>query len=398
MTARLLWLVFLTSLLNFMGGGIILPILPFYAKSMNASPEVIGVLVACFSVAQLCAAPALGRLSDVHGRRSLLLASLGGQAVAHATFAVATKLSLLPLLFVARIAAGLLAGNVVACQALVADAATGPERARGMGRMGMGAGLGLTVGPVVGGLLHSVDPTLPGLGAAALASAAFVMVLATLREERSGVRNIAPKGLPVRDGRVLRAMGLYFLTITTTAGLHVAATLMAAERLGWREKEVGRAFSVLGVVAILTQAGIGRVTRWVGERGAMLIGTTSITIAMALLVNAHTSGIALAALVLGTMGNGIMVAVVPSAAAGFVDGGGQGSVLGVVQSAGGLGRAFGPAWAGFIYGHFGAGAPFAVAAASGVVAFFLAFSLDMKQAGRPSSVTAFIASLLARGK
>src|SRR5689334_14508421 len=153
MKSRVLFFVFTTVLLDMMGFGIVIPLLPFYVQSMGGSAEVVGVLLGTFAAMQMVATPLLGRMSDRYGRRPIILASLAGNALAMVVFAIAAERAWLPLLFASRILAGATAGNLAACQAAVADVTSGPERAAGMGRVGAGIGLGLVFGPVLGSAL-----------------------------------------------------------------------------------------------------------------------------------------------------------------------------------------------------------------------------------------------------
>src|SRR5580698_3055098 len=172
--SRVVTFVFLTVFLDLIGFGIVIPLFPLYVKSMGGSARTVGVLLGCFSFTQLVATPFLGRLSDRVGRRPVILVSLAGNAASMVLFALATKVSLLPLLFVSRILAGATAGNLAACQAAIADVTTGERRAKGMGRLGAGIGLGLVLGPALGGALSHFGLWAPPLGAAGMAVADLV--------------------------------------------------------------------------------------------------------------------------------------------------------------------------------------------------------------------------------
>ena len=169
-SSRVVTFVFLTVFLDLIGFGIVIPLFPFYVKSMGGSARTVGFLLGCFSFTQFVAMPLLGRLSDRVGRRPVILLSLAGNAASMLLFALATKVSLLPLLFASRILAGATAGNISSCQAAIADVTEGEERAQGMGRVGAGIGLGLVFGPALGGLLSLYGTWAPPLGAAALIS------------------------------------------------------------------------------------------------------------------------------------------------------------------------------------------------------------------------------------
>src|SRR3989304_319140 len=122
----------------------IIPLLPFYSKALGASPFVIGLLFASFSLAQLIAGPILGDLSDRWGRRPVLLFSLLGTAVSFALLAVARSVTVL---FIARIIDGLSGGNISTARAYIGDVTREEDRARGFGLIGAGVRLGLILGP-----------------------------------------------------------------------------------------------------------------------------------------------------------------------------------------------------------------------------------------------------------
>ena len=122
---RPLLVIFLTVFVNLVGFGIIIPLLPFYAQTFGASPVVIGLLFAAFSLAQLVAAPALGVLSDRFGRRPVLIFSLIGTAVSFVMLALAQSLTML---FAARVIDGLSGGNITIARAYIADVTEPSER------------------------------------------------------------------------------------------------------------------------------------------------------------------------------------------------------------------------------------------------------------------------------
>src|SRR3979490_1051660 len=118
LVTRPLLIIFLTIFVNLVGFGIIIPLLPFYAQTFGASPLVIGLLFAVFSLCQLAAAPALGDLSDRYGRRPILVFSLAGTVVSFVMLAMAHSIAML---FAARIVDGLSGGNISTARAYVGD-------------------------------------------------------------------------------------------------------------------------------------------------------------------------------------------------------------------------------------------------------------------------------------
>src|ERR671911_1390249 len=156
--SRSLLVIFLTIFVNLVGFGIIIPLLPFYAETFGASPLVIGVLFASFSIAQLISAPLLGEWSDRWGRRPVLILSLIGTAISFAMLAVAGSLTML---FAARIVDGLSGGNITTARAYIADITAEEDRAKAFGMLGAAFGLGFIVGPALGAALSYISYTAP---------------------------------------------------------------------------------------------------------------------------------------------------------------------------------------------------------------------------------------------
>ena len=168
--SRPLLVIFLTVFVNLVGFGIIIPLLPFYAQTFGASPLVVGLLFASFSLAQLIATPALGALSDRWGRRPVLIFSLLGTVASFVMLALAHTLTLL---FIARIVDGLSGGNITTARAYIADVTEPHERAKAYGFLGAAFGMGFIVGPGLAGLFATISYTAP------IWAAAFFTLIAT---------------------------------------------------------------------------------------------------------------------------------------------------------------------------------------------------------------------------
>src|SRR5476649_1907664 len=179
LVTRPLLIIFLTIFVNLVGFGIIIPLLPFYAETFGASPLVIGLLFAVFSLCQLVASPALGDLSDRWGRRPILVFSLAGTVVSFVMLAMAHSITML---FLARIVDGLSGGNISTARAYVADITEPKDRARAFGLIGAAFGLGFIIGPALSGILARVSYTAPIWAAAAITLVAMLMALMWLPE------------------------------------------------------------------------------------------------------------------------------------------------------------------------------------------------------------------------
>ena len=178
-------------LLDLIGFGIILPILPLWAERFGARPGVIGALVATYSAFQLAFAPLWGRLSDRFGRKPILILALLGTAVGSLLTGLASSVALL---FVGRAIDGLSGASVAVAQAAVADLAEPAERPRLLGLIGAAFGLGFVAGPALGALAALGGPRAPFLVAAALAACNAVVALVRLAEtnRERGARAEAP--------------------------------------------------------------------------------------------------------------------------------------------------------------------------------------------------------------
>src|SRR3989454_890037 len=183
-----LGVIFLTVLIDLIGFGIIMPILPLYAQRFGAQGIGYGALVFIFSAMQFVATALLGRLSDRIGRRPILLTTMVFNAAGYVLFALAPSYALL---FVARVISGFASGNISAAQAYVADITSPAERARGMGTIGAAFGIGFVLGPMIGGLAdHYLGHLAPGIIAAAVQGFLFGRL-----ERHTGARALLIVGL-----------------------------------------------------------------------------------------------------------------------------------------------------------------------------------------------------------
>ena len=139
--------LFLIVFIDLVGFGIMMPLLPYYAKAYGAAPAEISLLFAMYSIGQFLFSPVWGRLSDRFGRKPILLVSLGGAILGYSALGLSLSL---PMLFAARLFSGIMAGNISTAMAYVADVTTPEKRAKGMGMIGAAFGLGFILGPVIG--------------------------------------------------------------------------------------------------------------------------------------------------------------------------------------------------------------------------------------------------------
>lgn len=389
MKTRVVTIVFLTIFLDLIGFGIIIPMLPLYVKTMGGSAQVVGFILSVFSFTQLLATPVLGKLSDRFGRRPIILISLAGNAASMVIFALATEARILPLLFVSRIIAGATAGNIASCQAAIADVTTGEERAKGMGRVGAAIGLGMVLGPAAGSALAVLGPWGPPMGAAALALGDLIAAFFLMPETRTAAPEPSQRDVSAAathekgalaellgEPRILLVFSLYFLMFLAMTNMQVALALLAKERFGWGEKEVGAGLSGFGATSLVIQGVlIGRIVRVfrpvnVAVSGGLFMAAGLLAIGFSQSSLSMIVGIGCIALGMGV--NGPVLSTMASDLAGEKR---RGTVLGFAQSSGGLARTVGPVLSGFLFTTFSSTAPFVGGAIAAVLMSTLALTL-----------------------
>lgn len=363
--------LFLTVFVDTVGFGIVLPLLPYFAQRYGAAADTVTLLVAVFTAAQFTFGPIWGRLSDRYGRRPILLVTLFGTMVGYALLAFSDSLLMI---FVARAVTGAMGANVAVVQAYVADVTGAEQRARGMGRIGAANGLGFVTGPVIGGLFaggSAVHPifTVPFLIAAGLSGIAFAMALVTVRESLAREQRTLPGGrhpgriaafrAAIRRPQLGRLFALLTMTPFVFTSIESTFVLWSERVLGWGPGQNGWVYTFMGLVAVVVQGlAVGRLTRRIGERRALLVGA-GLAGSGALLLPFMTGypGLCLA---FGLVVSGVCInnPCLSSLISQHAGSGERGSLLGVAQSCSALARISGPLWGGFAFVTFGPDWPF----------------------------------------
>jgi DHA1 family tetracycline resistance protein-like MFS transporter len=363
---RPLLIIFLIVLVNLIGFGIIIPLLPFYALRLGASAFTVGLLFASFSVAQLLAAPVLGELSDRYGRRPVLIFSLIGTVASFVLLALANSVAMV---FVARIVDGLSGGNISTARAYIGDVTTVENRARGFGLIGAAFGLGFVFGPALGGVLGHLGYAAPAWGAALIAAAATVLAWAWLPEtaRHTEARRPSPWGEIGRAlrrpvlGRLLVVDFLYWATFTA---YQTTFALFGARRFGFDVPQTGYLLAVVGVIGVVVQLTlVGPVVRAIGERRVLPAGLLLASLGLAVASAAHSVPVFVLALLPGATGVALSIPSLTSLISQTARAGEQGRVQGVSSALEGLGRTVGPLWGNGVLQVHSEGAAFATAAA-----------------------------------
>lgn len=392
-----LGLIFLTVFIDLIGFGLIIPVMPLYAKELQASDLQVGLLIASYSLMQLLFAPLLGRLSDHVGRRPILLFSLAVSAVGYLIWGWAHSLSSL---FVARLVAGAGNANIPVAQAYVADVTTPEHRAKGMGLIGAAFGLGFVLGPAIGGfcvshlghnsLVQQVSWSgLQTIGfiAAAISLIDLVLTFFLLPEpaKRSAAAterfSIKPAFyfLTVSNPRLRTSLLIFFLSTFAFANMEATIVLLTRQKFNFGPFENSIMFTYIGFLIVLVQGGlIHRLARKYGEKRLIAGGTILVFFGLILIpflpLSHNLLWLALA-LALLAFGSGINNPCNQSLLSKLAPQEKVGGVLGVGQSISTLGRILGPAAGGAAFQYLGMDSPYLIGAVVMMVAFVLSFTL-----------------------
>lgn len=377
-------------LMDMLGFGIVIPLLPFYAEEMGATPFVVTLLFASFSATQLLAAPFWGRLSDRHGRKPLIVIGLFASSFSHMLYGLAGTLFLL---FASRMAAGAAGGTISVAQAYVADTTDDEERAKGLGWIGAAAGLGIMLGPPIGGFFSRWGLGMPGFIAAGLAGLNAVVALLFLGESRpQATRDAARAGEAGTLRGWIRALTrypmsillpVYFLSISSFAALTAVLALYLERTFQFTGEDVGYVLALMGGVTVLVRGVLlGPIVNRFGEPRTARLGAVALGVGL-LGIPLMPNGwwlVLLAPMI--AIGTGTLFPSLASLVSRATDRDSQGSVLGGYQVVGGIGRVTGPIWAGLLFQHLTIRSPFQLGAGLVAIAALLSSWIPEAKRGR----------------
>ena len=363
--SRPLLIIFLTILVNLIGFGIIIPLLPFYAETFGASPLTIGLLFASFSMAQLVAAPLLGTWSDTWGRRPILIISLIGTIISFVMLALAHSLAML---FVARIVDGLSGGNITTARAYIGDISTDENRAKSFGILGAAFGLGFIIGPALGALFSHISYTAPIWAAAAITGVATLLAWFWLPETVHRVDAVAGspwKALRELGGRasLRRLFAIDFLYWGSFAVYQTTFALFGARRFGFDAAGTGYLLAAFGFLGVIVQVVlVGPIVKRFGEKQTLIAGLIFTAVGWGGSAMTHSLPVFIAMLVPGAIGIGLCHPSLVSLVSGAAGRHEQGRVQGAAGALESLGRTLGPIWGNGALQFLGEGAAYGSAA------------------------------------
>lgn len=364
--------LFFVVFIDLVGFGIVIPLLPFFGEHFQASPDVVTLLLATYSITQLISAPVLGRLSDKYGRRPILLFSLLGSIITYVWLGFAETLMML---FIARAFNGFMAGNIATAFAYIADITTPENRAKGMGVIGAAFGLGFIAGPAIGGILAGPDAAnpnfqLPALTAAALSAFAFILAIVKLKESLSEEARAKIAKMPPRKHwqsfletlmrpRLGLLIALSFLCTFVFAGMETTFAMWTRREFDWGPEQNGYLFAFLGIVSALIQGGlIGRLSKKFGEGKLVMVGSLLLGVGIGLIPFSETLTLLLVATTILAIGFALSTPSLNSLISFEAGETERGGVMGASRSAATLARVLGPILAGVLFAQLGRDMPY----------------------------------------
>ncbi len=376
--------IFLTVLIDLLGVGILLPLLPYYVKIVEQSSIpwladnraiVVGALTASFALMQFLFAPVFGALSDRYGRRPVLLISLLGTGIAYILFGLAEYLSflgvetVLAVLFLARILSGIAGATIPTAQAYIADVTTPENRAKGLGMIGAAFGLGFMLGPALGGFLSTISLETPAFVAAGLALANVLFGYFNLPESLPPERRVTTPARAINPFSRVSALlqrpsiqplliGIFLLNLAF-AGLQSNFAVFSDVRFGFGPLDNALIFTLVGFLAVLMQGIlIRRLVLAFGEARLAVAGMMLMSVGFVAIAFVPVAWMLFPVIGVVAIGSGMATPSLTSLISRRVAAHEQGSTLGGTQALTSLTMIAGPMFAGFTFDNIDTGAPY----------------------------------------
>lgn len=373
-TKKALPILFAVMFLVMVGFGIIIPVLPFYAEEIGASPTELGFLMAVYSITQLLFAPMWGKISDRVGRKPVIMIGILGLSLSFFLMGLSESLWML---FVARIAGGFLsAANMPTVMAYAADITSAEDRGKGMGVVGAATGLGFVFGPAIGGIFSKMSLSMPFYIAGVSSLVTFFIVWFVLKEslteeqrKQSPEKEKTPFFRAFTGPHIILLLLMLFVSLSL-AGLEATFAYFAAQKAGLDTVALGYIFMIMGLASAFVQGGlIGRLTKRFGEGAVIQVGIIISALGFGLILFVHNFLTAAIYLTIFGIGNGV---IRPSVSALLTKTSQlrYGSVSGLLSSFDSLGRIIGPPLGGWLF-MVGIGLPYMSGIVLSVVAFVL---------------------------
>lgn len=379
-------IIVLTVLVDVIGMGVVIPVLPFYVESFGVSSMTVVLLFSVFSLFSFFSGPLLGSLSDRVGRRPALIVSIMSSAIGWLIFASANSVWVL---FLGRIIDGMAAGNFSIAQSYLADLARTPkERTSNMGLIGATFGIGFIVGPMIGGMLGAISHSAPFWFVGGLATINMIGAYLFLPEshkqlqkrKRIRLNPLVPIVKAVSD-KSLRSRYLAWMFFGIAVAIQQSIfALYLNSAFGFSEAFIGSVFTAMGIIMALNQGVLLRVF-WLKKfkEHTLEVWMFPIFALGYLLMGIKFLPAFFVGLVAIIFCQSVLRVFLSSSVSGIAGSQRQGEVMGVMNSIMSLTLIFSPLIGGILFQKH-IGLPFFVSAVSLMVAFYI-----MKKYTKPAS-------------
>ena len=361
-------LLFGVVLLDLIGFGIVIPILPFLSPQLGADKMDVAYIIVIYAVGAGLFAPYWGRLSDRIGRKPVIMICLAGAALSYVMLGLASELWMI---FAARGFAGIMAGNFGVASAMMADITKPENRAKGMGMIGAAFGMGLVLGPLLGGVLSGGGSSfvLPCIVAGvmsvlAIIAAALFLPESLSEEKRAANRAHQKSGKHESTLAMLRSTGnrllvfQYVLHNATVSSTTYLFPLWVGDLLDWNAREVGIIFGIQGALIAILQGGVmGPAVRELGEIRFLRVGVTTCLLGLFVAVFADNMPLMVASAFIALSGATLCMPLLNTIVSYRTPNELRGRMMGTTGAASSWGRVVGPLFAGAnlaLFGYTGA--------------------------------------------
>lgn len=377
-SVRLVYSLSFVVLVDAIGGSIVLPLLPYLAMRLGASPTAVTLLHASFTAMTFVAAPFIGRLSDRIGHRKILLLLLLGSAISYVGFAWS---SVLVSLFLFRALGGVMAAKISTAHALVAITTSTEDRARSLGIIGAAVGVGVVIGPLLGSWLVGDDPGNPrfslpfliagSLSLAGLALCFFVLprnAVVPVQPIRRSLDSTAIEGTEriteiLRSSEIRTLFPLLFCIAYSNHLVAAVVPIWVVHAYGWGIKELGYLMTLIGVVTVAVQTfAIGPMSKRFGVGTCLGLGLAMIGTGLTIISIAPRPSVFALAIVCLFSGIGIANSAINTIITIRSPRQRTAQILGISQSIRSIGQVLGPVLGGSAYVTLGPQSPFYIAA------------------------------------
>lgn len=362
-TKASVWFIFVTILLDAVGLGLLIPVLPDVIRRFSQDPATVsqtfGLFIGTYALMQFIASPVLGALSDRYGRKPVLLVSLLGAGLDYIFMAFAPSLALL---FVGRVISGLTGASMTVASSYMVDISDEKSRSGNFGLIGAAWGLGFITGPLLGGLLGAQGAAAPFLLAALLnllnfAFGVFVLPESLPKAQRRNVvlarlNPLASVAKVLKPSPIVVLVWIYFLLFLAGNVHPVNWTLYTQTKFGWSAWQVGMSLSFVGLMIAIAQGGLTRLlVPRLGERHSLTIGIVVQLVSFAAFAAASEGWMMYAIMVVFSV-SGIAMPALQSIVAKTVPGNEQGELQGSLVALGSVATILSPLYFTYLFVKF----------------------------------------------